>query len=95
MMIYLFQGNEALYTTHSKSYRVGSIPEVMYPASGTTADYAKGALEIPYVYTIELRGPKGSPFGFCLPPEQIIPCAEEIIAFHVAAAKQVIQEFAS
>ena len=32
-------------------------------------------------------------YGFLLPPEQIIPTGEEIWAFHVSAANQVIQEF--
>ena len=82
-----------MQATHGESYSVGSIGDVInYLATGSQEDHAKGVFEIPYVYVIELRGGK---FGFCLPPDQIIPCAEEIVAFHVAAAKQVIQEFAS
>ena len=32
--------------------------------------------------------------GFILPPDQIIPTGEEIMAFHLVVAKQVIEEFA-
>jgi len=87
------RGNEALHATHSKNYDVGSIPGLLYIASGNAVDYAKGELEVPYVYTIELRDTGA--YGFLLPPEQITPCAEEIVAFHVVAAQQVIAEFAS
>ena len=60
------------------------------PASGNAIDYAKGEFNIPYVYTIELRGS-----DFILPPKEIIPTGEEIMAYHVVAAKQIIDEFAS
>ena len=84
-----------MYATNGKNYSIGSSSEVMYLVSGNSRDYAKVELEIPYVYTIELR-PKWA-FrvleGFLLPPEEIIPCAKEIVAFHVAAAQQIIEEF--
>ena len=84
-----------MHATNGKNYSVGSIFEEMGQASGNTGDYAKGELRIPYVYTIELR-PKGEiPGGFLLPPEEIIPCAKEIVAFHVVAAQQIIEEFAT
>ena len=56
-------------------------------------DYAKGELDVPYVYTIELRDTGAS--GFLLPEDQIIPTGEEIVAFHVVVAQQIIKEFAS
>jgi len=87
------RGNAALAATHGKNYDVGSIPGLLYIASGNAVDYAKGELGIPYVYTIELRDT--GHYGFLLPPDQIIPTAEEIVAFHVVAAQQVIDEFAS
>ena len=56
-------------------------------------DYAKGELNIPYVYTIELRDT--GLHGFLLPPEQIIPTGEEIMAFHVVVAQKIIEEFST
>ena len=44
-------------------------------SSGTSRDWAFGAANIPYVYTIELRDQGG--WGFLLPPEQILPTGRE------------------
>merc|ERR1712130_915555 len=54
---------------------------------------ALGVAHIPYVYSIELRDT--GLYGFILPPEQIIPTAEEAWAFHKVAAEQMIAEFGS
>ena len=75
---------------HGKIYGVGCIPCLIYIASGTSVDWAKGELKIPYVYTIEVRDT--GRYGFLLPPDQIIPTGEEIMAFHVAAAQKIIRE---
>ena len=32
-------------------------------------------------------------YGFILPPDQIIPTGEEVWAFHLTVARQIIQEF--
>ena len=72
-------------------YEIGCIPCVLYDASGSATDWAAGAAEIPYAIAMELRD-TGS-YGFLLPPSQIIPTGEEIMAFHVSIAEQMIQEF--
>jgi len=87
------RANEALRATHGKNYDVGCIPCLLYIASGNAVDFAKGELEVPYVYTIELRDT--GHYGFLLPPDQIIPTGEEIMAFHVVMAQQIVEEFAS
>jgi len=85
------RGNDALYAVHGKFYEVGCIPCVLYTAAGTSLDWALGVAGIPYVYSIELRD-TGS-YGFLLPPEQIIPTAEEAWAWHEVAARQIFEEF--
>jgi len=40
---------------------------------------------------MELRDTGAS--GFLLPPEQIIPTGEEVWAFHMTAAREIISEF--
>jgi len=85
------RGNEALAAVHGQTYEAGCIPCVLYTASGTSLDWALGVAGIPYVYTIELRDTGA--YGFILPPEQIIPNAEEVWAFHEVAARQMIAEF--
>ena len=92
MSIIVLQANEALQSIHGKNYTIGNAKEtVTETVSGGGIDYAKGELEIPYAYTIELRGKH----GFILPKDQIIPTGEEVMAFHVAAAMEIINEFAS
>merc|ERR1712002_955087 len=85
------RGNDALFAMHGKYYEVGCIPCVLYTAAGTSLDWALGVAGVPYVYSIELRD-TGS-YGFLLPPEQIIPTAEETWAWHTVAAKQIYEEF--
>jgi hypothetical protein len=87
------EGNKELNAVHGKVYDVGCIPCLLYIASGSSADWALGEAGIPYAYSIELRDT--GRYGFLLPPNQIIPTGEEIMAFHVSAAQQIIQEFAS
>ena len=53
-------------------------------SSGTSRDWAYGVPEIPYVYTIELRG-----FAFILPPEEIIPSGEETWAGYRAMIQAI------
>merc|ERR1719362_2593649 len=87
------RGNDALHAVHGEYYEAGCIPCVLYTAAGTSLDWALGVAHIPYVYSIELRDTGA--YGFILPPEQIIPTAEEAWAFHKVAAEQMITEFGS
>merc|ERR1711992_74519 len=87
------RGNDALFAVHGEYYEAGCIPCVLYTAAGTSLDWALGVAHIPYVYSIELRDT--GLYGFILPPEQIIPTAQETWAFHKVAAEQMIAEFGS
>ena len=44
-------------------------------SSGTSRDWAAGVPQIPFVYTAELRDTGN--YGFVLPPNQVLPTAEE------------------
>ncbi|XP_064090694.1 carboxypeptidase B-like [Macrobrachium nipponense] len=62
------------------TYDVGNSAEAFYPAAGASDDWASYALNVPYVYTIELRD-TGS-YGFTLPASQILSTeAVDIIQF--------------
>ena len=67
------RGALKLYNT---KYTVENSASGLYYASGTTDDWAKGALEIPLSYTLELRDRGGS--GFVLPANEILPTSEEV-----------------
>ena len=86
-----FQANRALNSKHNKKYTVGCIPCLLYTASGGSIDWAYGTAGIPYSFGLELRD--DGTYGFLLPPSQIIPTGEEIMAFHVSIAHQMIKEF--
>jgi len=93
MLDMAMRGYDALHAVHGKVYEVGCVPCVLYTAAGISVDWALGVAGIPYVYTIELRDTGA--YGFLLPPEQIIPTAEETWAFHEVAARQIMVEFGS
>lgn len=84
-------GNDALYDVHGKIFEVGCIPCMLYVASGGSLDWTLGELGIPYSYGMELRDTGN--YGFILPPDQIIPSGEEVWAFHMTVARELIKEF--
>lgn len=55
-------------------------------ASGSSTDYVKGIYGKPLVFTYELRD-QGK-HGFILPPEEIIPTAEETLDSVIAMLKE-------
>jgi len=84
-------GHDALKAVHGKEYEVGCIPCMLYVASGGSLDWTLGEAEIPYSYGMELRDTGN--YGFILPPDQIIPTGEEVWAFHMTIARELIKEF--
>ncbi|KAM6945388.1 carboxypeptidase O [Aplochiton taeniatus] len=68
---------EAIKQVHGMNYTVGASPDVLYPNSGSSRDWAR-LIGIPFAFTFELRD-KGE-FGFKLPENQIQPTCEEAYA---------------
>uniref|UniRef100_A0AAY4CMU0 Peptidase M14 domain-containing protein n=2 Tax=Denticeps clupeoides TaxID=299321 RepID=A0AAY4CMU0_9TELE len=64
----------AMGSVHGMEYRVGTSPDLLYPNSGSSRDWAR-LIGIPFSYTFELRD-KGQ-FGHKLPEDQIQPACEE------------------
>jgi murein tripeptide amidase MpaA len=65
----------ALTDVYGTDYDVGSIANIIYVASGSSADYTYGQLKVKSSFAFELRD-KGR-YGFLLPPDQIIPSGIE------------------
>jgi len=89
------KGSDAIAATHGKQYDVGCVPCVLKDrggnpliASGGSLDWAKGDQSIPFTIGMELRDTN----GFILPPEQIIPTAEEAWAFHVTVVREILKK---
>uniref|UniRef100_UPI0037E75C74 carboxypeptidase O-like n=1 Tax=Semicossyphus pulcher TaxID=241346 RepID=UPI0037E75C74 len=62
---------------HGMDYTVGTSPQILYPNSGSSRDWAR-LIGIPLSYTFELRD-KGE-FSHLLPEDQIQPACEEAYA---------------
>jgi len=76
----------AIKATHGKVYTEGTIYNVVYPASGSSADYVYDTCKVKYAYGVELRDTGAH--GFNLPASEIIPSGEEIFA-----ATQVLADY--
>uniref|UniRef100_A0A6M2E0R1 Zinc carboxypeptidase A 1 n=1 Tax=Xenopsylla cheopis TaxID=163159 RepID=A0A6M2E0R1_XENCH len=72
----------ALAKRFGTKYDYGNIVETMYVATGGSMDWVKGTYKTPITYTYELRDT--GRYGFLLPPDQIIPCGQEILDSLVA-----------
>lgn len=77
----------AIKSVHGQTYDYGPIATIIYPASGSSADYTYGQCGVKYSYGVELRDT--GEFGFLLPPSEIIPSGEEIFASIVAMANYI------
>ncbi|EFA05749.1 Zinc carboxypeptidase A 1-like Protein [Tribolium castaneum] len=77
----------SLAKRYGTKYEVGNIVDVLYVASGGSMDWVKGTFGTRITYTYELRDT--GRYGFVLPPDQIIPTAEETFDSLVT----ILQEF--
>ncbi|XP_063229722.1 zinc carboxypeptidase-like isoform X2 [Bacillus rossius redtenbacheri] len=68
---------ETLAKRYGTEYEVGNIVDILYEASGSSLDWAKGTLDIPVTYVYELRDT--GRYGFLLPADQILPTGEETL----------------
>jgi len=82
------RGEAEMEAVHGKTYDVGCIPCLLYVASGSTVDWAHGVAGIFFTTSMELRDT--GLYGFLLPPEQIIPTAEETWAFHISVMRELM-----
>ncbi|XP_060066210.1 carboxypeptidase B-like [Ylistrum balloti] len=76
---------DALEAVHGTKFEHGSIANIIYVASGSSADWTYGKQDIKYSYGVELRD-RGE-YGFLLPADQIIPSGEETLQAVIALAK--------
>ncbi|XP_074596996.1 carboxypeptidase B-like [Brevipalpus obovatus] len=67
---------KALQQTTGTNYTFGQIYQVIYPAFGSSVDWAFDETSTKISFAIELRDT--GTFGFLLPPDQIEPAASEI-----------------
>ncbi|KAK3818206.1 MAG: hypothetical protein JOS17DRAFT_688919 [Linnemannia elongata] len=66
---------KVLAAVHGTQFEAGNIYHTIYPASGSSIDYAMGEARVPVPIAFELRDT--GLFGFTLPADQILPSAQE------------------
>lgn len=72
----------ALKAVSGTEYIYGNGYRILYQTSGSSRDHAYGHYKTPLVFTYEMReGPENI---FILPPEEIIPNSEEVLASLIA-----------
>jgi len=75
----------AIKGVNNLTYQYGTICNIIYPASGSSADWGYAVAKVVYSYGVELRDT--GQYGFVLPASQIRPQGEEIWAATVAVAR--------
>ncbi|XP_033754889.1 carboxypeptidase B-like [Pecten maximus] len=80
---------DALEAVHGTKYEHGSIANIIYVSSGSSADWTYGDRKIKYSYGVELRD-KGQ-HGFLLPEDQILPSGQETMQAVIALAKFITE----
>uniref|UniRef100_A0A183C607 Peptidase_M14 domain-containing protein n=1 Tax=Globodera pallida TaxID=36090 RepID=A0A183C607_GLOPA len=85
---------QSLKRLYGTEYKVGSGADLLYEASGASHDFAKGFLNIPYAFLVELR-PQNTlhSTGFLLPEAEIMDTAEETWEAVKVVADEVLQRF--
>ncbi|XP_055597876.1 zinc carboxypeptidase A 1-like [Uranotaenia lowii] len=70
---------DSLAKRYGTRYVYGNVYDAIYPASGSSVDWAYGTLDVKIAYTYELRPDGSSAYGFELPANQIVPTGEETL----------------
>jgi len=68
----------ALRVINGTVFEYGCIAVIIYPASGSSADYVYAVAKAVYSYGVELRDT--GTYGFILPADQIVPSGQETYA---------------
>lgn len=85
MVQYLGSAQAAMRGATGKSFKVGSIANTIYVATGSTVDYAYDSFDCIGSVTIEVRGD-----DFVVPASQINPSGIETFEGLIAVAKQIL-----
>jgi len=78
----------AIKPVNGTDFDYGNIADIIYPASGSSADYTYAVSGIIYSYGVELRDT--GQYGFLLPPDQIVVSGQETYAAVKVWAKAVL-----
>ncbi|WAR11582.1 CBPB-like protein [Mya arenaria] len=78
---------DALQKVFGTKYEHGTIANIIYTASGSSADWTYGKIGVKYSYGVELRDT--GKYGFLLPADQIIPSGQETLQALIGLAAYI------
>jgi len=78
----------AIKNTNGLDFLVGTVPDLLYVASGGSFDWTKEKNGMAYGYSPELRPATAGQGGFDIPPTNITPSGSEMFAALVATARE-------
>ncbi|XP_046995628.1 zinc carboxypeptidase-like isoform X1 [Schistocerca americana] len=82
------RARDALAARYGTNYTVGTVQDLLYPASGTSIDWMQGVNGNQYNFAWELRD-EGQ-YGFLLPADQIVPTCQEAFDSLVSILQDVL-----
>jgi len=83
---------DGIFGVNGREFIVGTPPDILYPAAGSSMDWAKGVANVKYCYAPELRPATTVEGGFIIPAvPNIRESGEEIFAGLAAATNAVSQ----
>lgn len=80
---------QVIQEVHGTKFTYGQLYQTIYPAYGSSIDYALAVAGVPLPFAIELRDT--GTYGFLLPPSQIVPSGQEIWAGVQTMANYIAQ----
>jgi len=78
----------AIRSVNNLNFAVGTVPDLLYVASGGSLDWAKQANGMAYSFSPELRPATAGQGGFNIPASNILPSGRETFAAIVACARE-------
>jgi hypothetical protein len=82
----------AIRGVNNLNFQVGTVPDLLYVASGGSLDWAKQVNAMAYSYSPELRPANANQGGFNIPATNILPSGREILAGIAAAARGAVHK---
>jgi extracellular matrix protein 14 len=86
----LLRASKAIRNVHKQNYDVGGVCDVSYTATGQSLDWTYKTLGAKWSFAANLRDQ--GVYAFMLPPDQIVPTGQEMLAGLLDMAKFIAQK---
>lgn len=86
----LLRASKAIHSVHKQNYDVGGVCDVSYTATGQSLDWTYHDLGAKWSFAANLRDQ--GVYAFLLPPDQIVPTGQEMLAGLLDLARFIAQK---